>query len=108
MILTVIAPRLPASKALRRQHSSYRMQPSAHTSVLAPYSLPWPCTRQDTRLSEACRMQPDSCLKLWRIWQWQHAWLDACMVASMHSMEQAVKHSRDPAAQRAFRISGDM
>ena len=40
MIFMVIAPRFGASKALRRQHISYRMQPKAQTSVLGPYPLP--------------------------------------------------------------------
>lgn len=48
MIFMVMAPRFGASKALRRQHISYRIQPKAQTSVLGPY--PFPCTHECQRM----------------------------------------------------------
>ena len=52
MTLTVMAPRLLASKAFLRAHISYSTHPMAHTSVLPSYALP--CTNWLTPVSVNC------------------------------------------------------
>ena len=55
MTLTVMAPRLLASKAFLRAHISYRTHPMAHTSVLPSYALP--CTHvRPTCKGNACTL----------------------------------------------------
>ena len=56
MTLTVMAPRLPASNAFLRLHSSYRMQPMAQMSVLPSYERP---CRQQMLLCGAQSLRPN-------------------------------------------------
>lgn len=93
-IFSVMAPRFGPSKALRRQHISYRMQPKAQTSVFGPYAFPY-------TMRLGFKGSP-----VWKYCGQKLVNSASTKVAMVHSTKQS--NARYVGRVHTFKISGDM